>query len=59
MTMELPEKAKPLLPAVKLTSVGTAVVIGIVLQVMVFNMIGDVLTSAILFGIGYAFGRMK
>ena len=43
--------------AIKITSAGTLAVGAILLQVMVFRAVGDVVTSVILFGIGYAYGK--
>ena len=42
----------------KTTAAATAAVVLIVLQVAVFRIVGDMLTSAVLFGLGYALGRL-
>jgi hypothetical protein len=44
---------------VKKTSLATVVVGAIALQIFVFRAVGDVLTSALLFGLGYFAAKMK
>lgn len=44
---------------VKKTAIGTAAVGAILLNVMVFRITGDIISSLVLFGLGYAAAKLK
>lgn len=39
--------------AVKTTAIGTAAVVAITLQIIAFRAVGDILSSVVIFGLGY------
>lgn len=44
---------------VKKTAIGTAAIGALALQVLVFRAVGDVMSSAVLFGLGYLAAKLK
>ena len=56
MIDQLPTDRKPgkAVVATAATAIGTAAIGGILLQVFAFRIIGDIITSVMIFGFGYA-----
>lgn len=44
---------------VKTTAIGTATIGVVVLNVFVFRVVGDIVSSAVLFGLGYLTAKLK
>ena len=47
------------LAIIKVTSLATAAILMVVLQVTVFRAVGDIMSSLVIFGCGYAFAKLR
>ncbi len=51
---DVTEKKTDAISVAKTTAIGTAAVGAIALQVIVFRAVGDIMSSVVIFGLGYA-----